>query len=358
MPAANNRSAKTTGTTAPSSPVTAAGSASANEYDYDWADMAFGSKKPLRDLKAVFVAAPRELSVARFKQLVKQYLPQGNIVLGLAKEPFVDGFDQQPQFTTLQARTVQGVSTQVNDANPAHRIYTLHYFQRELPHLLDKLHFKRVVLVNGSWQHVFHVSPAYYTLAGQGIAYDMVSPFASEDEARAYEKHTETAIITRLDKLDVLNKHRYNETEMLHIANLSASRSYDYSFQTGAALGQPIAGKPGTYKLLSSTFNKVVPYQTYAMHHGASREKNFSPPNDLNHYDAVHAEVMLIAGALQARADISGTTLFINLMPCPSCARMLTQTDIREFVYSIDHSDGYALQMLEAAGKKVRRLVL
>jgi deoxycytidylate deaminase len=44
-------------------------------------------------------------------------------------------------------------------------------------------------------------------------------------------------------------------------------------------------------------------------------------------------------------------------MPCPACARMLSQTDIEEFVYSIDHSEGYAVKMLEAAGKKVRRIV-
>ena len=50
--------------------------------------------------------------------------------------------------------------------------------------------------------------------------------------------------------------------------------------------------------------------------------------------------------------------MFINLMPCPTCARMLAMTDIEEFVYSIDHSDGYAVKMLEAAGKKVRRVVV
>jgi hypothetical protein len=36
---------------------------------------------------------------------------------------------------------------------------------------------------------------------------------------------------------------------------------------------------------------------------------------------------------------------------------MLSETDIEEFVYSIDHSEGYAIKLLEAAGKKVRRIV-
>jgi hypothetical protein len=36
---------------------------------------------------------------------------------------------------------------------------------------------------------------------------------------------------------------------------------------------------------------------------------------------------------------------------------MFTQTDIAEFVYVEDHSDGYGFKMLELAGKKVRRIV-
>jgi deoxycytidylate deaminase len=94
------------------------------------------------------------------------------------------------------------------------------------------------------------------------------------------------------------------------------------------------------------------------MHYGASREKHFSPPNDLNYYDTVHAEVMLILQAQRQDIKLAGTTLFINLLPCPSCARMLCETPIVEFVYTNDHSEGYALRLLQAAGKKVWRLVI
>lgn len=331
-------------------------------YHYDWSELAFGSKKPLRSLKATFIAAPREMSEARFKQLVKTYLPKGNIVLGLAKEGFIEGFEGQPQFRTLLAQTIETVISQVNAASKTHHIYTLDYFQRELPYVLEKLQFKHVVLVNGSWKHTFHTSAAYYFLASSRTPYDMVSPFASEEEAQAYAVKTDREIIKRLDGMDLLGKPGYSEKELLHMAAIGAQRSYDYSFQTGTVLGRPLKGKPGTYGLVISTFNKVVPYQTYAMHHGASRETHFSPPNDLNHYDTVHAEVELLIEAAKAagdpRASLKGTTLFINLMPCPSCARMLSETDIETFVYSIDHSDGYAVQLLEAAGKKVRRVIV
>lgn len=323
-------------------------------YTYDWADLAFGSKKPLRELKAIFIAAPREISVQRFKQLIMQYLPQGNIVLGIAKEDYVLGFENQPQFRMLTQPAIQKVLDQVHNAHKGRTITTLHYFQRELPYILDKLAFKHVVLVNGSWQHVFHSSPAYYYLASTKTPYDLVSPFTDETEARAYEhtiKHENVLAV-----LDTYKKQAKTEQEIMQLASLVATCSFDYSFQTGAVLAKPV-GEGDTLKTIAVSYNKVVPYQTYALHHGSAREKHFSPPHDQSHYDTNHAEVELILQAQKEKLDLHGTTLCINLMPCPSCARMLSQTDIETFVYSIDHSDGYAIRMLEAAGKIIRRVV-
>src|ERR1700712_2956118 len=116
--------------------------------NFDWADLAFGSKKSVNELKATFVMAPRELSAARFTQLVKTYLPAGNIVLGLAKETHIDGFEGQPQFKALAGKTVVPVIGKVNASKSPHKIYTLHYAQREAPYLLEKLKFKHVVAVN------------------------------------------------------------------------------------------------------------------------------------------------------------------------------------------------------------------
>jgi len=90
---------------------------------------------------------------------------------------------------------------------------------------------------------------------------------------------------------------------------------------------------------------------------GASRERHFSPVNDLNHYDTIHAEMMLLTKMLSAQKSVKGLSLFVNLMPCPNCARNLAETDIAEVVYRTDHSEGYAVQLFEKNHKKVRRLV-
>jgi deoxycytidylate deaminase len=316
---------------------------------YDWTDLAFGSKKPLTDLSAIFIAAPRELSQARFKQLVKTYLPRANIILGLAKEPYVLGLEDQPQFKTLQLEAIGPIISKVNATKPKHTITTLNYFQRDLKFILEKLNLQRVVLVNGSWKHLFHTQPPYYALATRRIPYDHVSPFTDEAEAQAFEHLAELPALPQLS-----DERLYSEAEMLELANLAATHSFDNGFQTGVALGL----KQGSeYRLKEIAFNRVLPYQTYAWHHGATRELNFSPMNDLNHYDTNHAEVELVAKAVSTGLDLRGTTVFINLLPCPTCARMFTAMPIAEVVYREDHSAGYAIKMLEQAGKTVRRLV-
>jgi len=314
--------------------------------NFDWSDLAFGSKKPINELQATFIGAPRELSAKRFVEISKKYLPQGNIVLGLAKEAYIDGFDGQPQFKTLQAETVQQIIDKVNASASKSKIYTLQYFQRELPYILEKLTFRQALFVNGSWKYPFHTQTPYYTLANRHVPYALIAPFTDKVEAMQYE--------ASISLPPLPTKGSFSEAEMLELADQVAAHSFDNGFQTGVSLGLK---KNKAYQLLALAFNKVVPYQTYAMLHGAARETNFSPMHDLNHYDTTHAEVELLLSAQKQNISLKNTTMFINLLPCPTCARMLSQTDIVEFVYRQDHSDGYAVKMLELAGKKVRRIV-
>lgn len=316
--------------------------------EFDWADLAFASKKPLKDLQATFIAAPRELSVKRFAQLVKEYLPKSNVVLGLAKEDFVLGLENQPQFKMLQAEMVWPIIDKANDLASKHKIYTLQYNQRDLVYILEKIKFPRAVFVNGSWYHGFHLRPEYYVLAKQRTPYELVSPFADETEAK------QCVAATKL--LPLPTSGLCSEAEMMQLAQAAARHSYDYaSFQTASALGRKKGAK---YELLATSHNQIIPYETYAMHFGSEREKNFSPMHDLNHYDTIHFEVAMLIRAQKQKIDLADTTLFANVLPCPHCARMLAATDLAELVYAEDHSGGYAIRMLESAGKKVRRIVL
>jgi len=322
---------------------------SKSPHSFDWGELAFGSKKPLSDLQAVFIAAPRQLSIERFTQLVKTYLPQGNIVLGITKEAYVDGLENQPQFSMLKVETVRPIIDKVAASASKYKIYTLHYFQRETNYILEKVSFSRTVFVNGSWHHSFHLQPLYYTLANRHIPYELVSPFSDEAEAIAYEKSTDKLIPP--PKIEPAKS--YSNQEMLELANQAARQSYDHTNQTGVALGRK--NSDDTYQALLTAYNKVVPYQSFAMHMGSQRERFFSPPNDLNHYDAIHAEVAMLIEAQRQNVNLSGTTVFINVLPCPTCGRMLSATDINEVVYQLDHSSGYTLELFERTGKQVTR---
>ena len=316
-------------------------------FNYNWTDLAFASKKPISSLNATFIAAPREISAKRFIQLVKQYLPNGNIVLGLADEEYVEGFAGQQQFRMLKLGTVQAIIDKANASASPNKIYTMAYFQRDFDYILQKLDFARVVLINGSWQKSFHTLPAFYTLVSKKTPFVYVSPFADQAEAKDYDQKHSGGFGVDISKA-------YSAEQMLGLAHEAGKQSFDTSFQVGAVLGKKSGNK---YKYVVSAYNQVVPYETYAWHNGASREKHFSPTNDQNYYDTVHAETCILINCLQANLFIDDTTLFITVLPCPSCARMIAATPISEIYYQLDHSDGYAVKLLEAAGKKVTRKV-
>lgn len=331
-----------------------------DNYVLDWSGLAFASKSPINKLDATFVLAPREISETRFIALIKDYLPKNNVVIGISKDAYVLGFEGQPQFRMLKLKSIKNTIDKVNASNSKHKVTVLNYSQREANYILDSLKFSSVVLINGSWQYAFHNSNLYYTLTKKNTPFSYVSPFLNEKEALDYETKINKVIVGEFSKyLASINQKELSETQMMNLASNSARSSFDYNYQTGASLGKRSANKKvKSYKCLTSSFNKVVPFQTYALHYGSLREKNYSPPNDLNYYDTNHAEVEILIGAQKNKLDLSGTTLFINLLPCPTCSRMISDTDIQEIVYNQDHSDGYAVKMLQESGKKVRRLIV
>lgn len=320
----------------------------ATGFTFDWANLAFASKKPVRDLQAIFLSAPRELSAKRFTQVVKEYLPQANLVVGIAKEPFVAGLEGCPQFKMLDVATAQPIIDKVNGSDSKHKIYTLHYNQRDAAYIYEKNLFKHVLLVNGSWYHGFHHRPEYYALTSASTSFNKISPFLGEQEAKDYAAGVEFTPLP--------GSGTFSESEMMRLAAQAASHSYDYAgAQTGCAVGRKKGGK---YTLVATAHNRIMPYETYSMHFGSEREKHFSPVNDLNHYDTIHYEVALLTDVLKNKSDLAGVAIFETVLSCPHCTRMLAATDAAEIVYREDHSDGYAVKMLEAVGKTVRRLVL
>lgn len=315
---------------------------------YDWNELAFGSKKPLRSLGATFIMAPREMTAKRLTNIVKTYLAKGHVIIGIAKEPYVTGFEGQPQFRMLDIAPAQKLADKVAAAGSPHRLVVLRYFQRDLVHFVGNLDISRFVAVNGSYKLAFHNLPVFYHLASANIPIDHVSPFDSEDEAKEYAR-------THMPELQLpAVGEKLDDHAALSLAIEVAKQSYDYSTQVGAVLVKK-SGK--SYKFLAAAYNRVIPHQGYALHYGSQREIHLSPPSDVNHYDTIHAEMAVLIEAARQNISLSGATLFTDLMPCPACARVLSGTDIEEFVYQHDYGDGYAVKLFELSGKTVRRFV-
>jgi deoxycytidylate deaminase len=295
----------------------------------------------------IFIAAPREMSAKRFTEIVKHYLPKGNIAIGISDEEYVVGFENQPQFRMLKQDVIQLVIDKVAASDSPNKVYPFVYSQRNLEKIVANLNDShRVLLVNGSWKYTFHNHPAYKILFDRHVPIKFISPFVDEDEAKQFEaSHSITVDLPNPGQL-------LTADEMFASAERASLQSYDYSFQTGASLGKQNGEK---YEFIASTYNNVIPYQTYALHHGNSREKHLSQPHDTNHYDTVHAEMAFLIAAANGDYSLDGATLFINLLPCPNCARTLSQTTIDGIVYRNDHSDGYGAEILRLCGKKVRQ---
>lgn len=312
---------------------------------YSLEDLSDADKQELRALHATFIAAPRSMSQARLVDFIKQELEKRHVVFGVAEEAYVDGFEGQAQFQMLPPAQVMPLADKINQAGLPHKLIVLPYAQADVDDVIRLVRPNNVVLVRGSWHLVFHRRSTYALLVKRGIPFSFVSPFLHEQEAKDYLSAVKP-------KGQSFRKQRGDRAAMLALAAEVARQSYDYSFQTGAVLAESIGD---AYTVVDAACNEVVPYQTYALHFGNSREDNLSPAHDANHYDTIHAEMNLLVRALKNGRNFEGKTLFINMLPCPSCARTLVKTGLTEVVYHEVHSDGYAVKLFEHAGIKTRK---
>ncbi|MBD3250453.1 MAG: hypothetical protein GF381_02715 [Candidatus Pacebacteria bacterium] len=313
----------------------------------DWENLTKVDKKKLFADRPVLILGMRDVSVNRIKQLdkkLKAQLKGQELVWGALEEEFVAGLEDSPQFASLTL-------TKLTDALPSNSTL-LSYPQRYAHYLLKEIDWSAIIGVYGSWHRAFHFTDLYRVITQKKLQYKLVSSFVDQGEAKSYLKQILPQLpkvkMPKIRKADSTSKKR-SDQELMELVELAAHRSFDYTFQTGAVLA-----KDG--QLLLSAHNRVLPYETYILHRGASKEKQFSPPQDLNHFDTNHAEVELVIKALEQGVSLAGTSLYINLLPCPICARMLARSKIAEIVYRHDHSQGYGFRLLRASGKKVRRV--
>lgn len=314
----------------------------------DWNNISKSRIEKINKSKSIFILAPIDISEKKIISLTKKLNKNGsvNILWGIIKDKYIQGCEGAPQFESLKLSKLERVLTR-NNAEA--KIIT--YYARDINYLVEALRFKAVIMMNGSWYRTLHTNEFYWKINRLNIPYKIISPFTDSKEAVKYVEIKKTQV----DRLVSYSQEEfYTDKQVFSILDKVSLQSYATDWRTSAILAKK--SQEG-YKLISHSHNVVVPYETYALHNGSLKEKHFSPPNDLNHFDTNHAEMELILNAMKARLSLKNKTIFINLLPCPTCSRMLLRTGLKEIVYTHDHSSGYAYRLLTENGKIVRRFI-
>lgn len=309
---------------------------------FQWEKLNDKNRQSLSSLRPIFILGSRTISKDRIQQLTKKLGGKRPVLWGCLLDEYIPGLEKSAQFRSLKLEKLESVLNEVNlDSN---QVNVLRYRHRYLKYILREISLSAVIGIYGSWHKAFHFTNAYFEITQKKIPYRLVSSFVDEAAAKKYGQKLEK-------KYSITNKPdgKLTDEELMNLAKKTSKQSCDYTFQTGAILTRD-------HQVLATAYNRVIPYKTYSLHHGASKEKHFSPPQDLNHFDTNHAEVELLLKATQEKINLKETSLYINLLPCPTCAKMIAASLIKEVVYQHDYSQGYAFDLLTKTGKVVRRV--
>lgn len=299
----------------------------------------------------VFIAGSRDISLKRIHQLFCRYKKKGEIIWGVYKEPTISGFVGQAQFATLaKSKLKKYFDFYSRDIS----IRIIEYKQEEEESVIESLGPQKVIFIYGSWKLSFYKRHIYQFLKDKNIKFSLKSAFMDENEAMNYA----TKMMEIIDKdinYEISQKYNttYNKDDnyFLEIADIVAKKSFDYTWQTGAVLVRD-------GEILVTGYNKILPFDSYTMHYGSLKERGlgkFSSGhiNDMNVNDTLHAEMDILSQVLNKQMDISGSTLYVSLMPCPNCARMLAMTRIKKIVCKGKHFGGLAEKILSHSGIEI-----
>lgn len=307
----------------------------------DWNRIKKAQKSNLRDLKIVFVAGSICVSMERVKEIVSS-VPGDRLVFGVLKDEWIPGLEGSLHFKPMQLLEIEAMKSSI-------QLFVLHYFYKDLKYIIKALNPQKILFVNGSWSGQLHYQEFYWTALKRGIDIELVSPFIDETEASNYEE----SICGSYKKLYQKNK-KYSDDEIFGIIETQRQRSWDWIGQTACALVQK-------QKILALAHNRVMPYQAYQLHEGSIREQLQTPAQEMIETQLTnHAEVELVLECLRSGIDMSNSSLYINMFPCPVCAKMLARTEISEILYRQDHNLGNDIgyRILEKSGKSLRRMVM
>lgn len=286
----------------------------------------------------VFIAASREISFKRLKEVITKVPSEKAIIVGSYNEEYIYGLENSTHFKTKKffEEELKYLSTL--------NINVINYNYTELTTILRDLTPEITIFFNGSWNNGIHKTEFFKeALIPLKLNYKLISPFSSKEEAISYCENKKQE---QRNNFTVNYNKIYVEYELIKLLDQIKTLSWDWNFQVAA-----IAAKNG--KILEFGYNEILPFESYTAHFGSLREKAQALSGDLNNHDTLHAEISLLTNALKNKVDLSGATIYLNLLPCRNCAFALAKSEIKKVVYTNSYNSVYTIDILESSGKKV-----
>ena len=136
----------------------------------------------------------------------------------------------------------------------------------------------------------------------------------------------------------------------MDIAGLVSHRSTCLRRHVGAVL---VRDK----RLLCTGYNGAPAGMPHCLETGCLREElNITAGERIEVCRGIHAEQNALVQAASFGVNVSGATLYCTHEPCVTCAKMLINARIREFVVGEEYPDDFARDLLKQAGVEVRFL--
>ncbi|MGB9742129.1 MAG: deoxycytidylate deaminase [candidate division WOR-3 bacterium] len=138
----------------------------------------------------------------------------------------------------------------------------------------------------------------------------------------------------------------------LSIARLVAERSTCLRRKVGAVLVRE-------KRILCTGYNGAPHGLPHCAEVGCLREKLHIPAGErIEICRGIHAEQNTLVQAATFGIPVYGATLYCTHAPCVTCAKMLINAGVREFVIADNYPDEFARQLLNSARVKVRLVKL
>ncbi|MBN2537095.1 cytidine/deoxycytidylate deaminase family protein [candidate division WOR-3 bacterium] len=135
------------------------------------------------------------------------------------------------------------------------------------------------------------------------------------------------------------------------IARLVADRSTCLRRHVGAVL---VRDK----RLLCTGYNGAPAGMRHCFETGCLRDELGIPAGErIEICRGIHAEQNALVQAATFGINVAGATLYCTHEPCVTCAKMLINARVREFVVGEEYPDAFARRLVEEAGVTVRRTV-